>query len=626
MGILDRLRAAPALPRAPAAPVAPAVLARALGVTPPPVEDSPDLRRILALPRRPRPSLAEQDAAAEEMTRRLEAHPRPCACRIHRLLPVQGWYLREASEAGGALGFVVAGGGKTGIGILLPMVLPDVRVAVLLLPPELRAQFVVDYEEWSRHFKVPNLAWSGSLTAASGSRRLGAIHEWGDRPFLRDRPVLHVLAYSELSHERCATWLTEYRPDLIVSDEAHRLSDQDSVRTSRFKRYAVSRAHAGSPIRFAGHSGSLTTRSILQYQHLAALALRDGSPVPHDPGAAQSWASCLDPALRGCPAPAGALAKLGGASAQDGFRLRLTETLGVITTEDARLPVRLTLTVRQPPPMPAAVAEAIGQTRASRTRPDGQEFTEEAETVACLRQLACGFFYRWIYPRGEPPDLIDRWFAARKAWFAELRGALDGYRRDRLDSPALLRQAAERWHDPAYRGDDPEWESEAWPAWRDVRDQVVPEVATTWIDDWLARDAVAWAAQSPGVIWYQHRAFGARVAELGGLPLYGEGDAASIGIAQEQGDRSIVASIKAHGTGKNLQRWTRALVTSAPSDAGAWEQLLARHHRTRQTRDVHVEVYQHTAEVQRALADATERARYVQATTGLSQRLLYSRE
>lgn len=561
---------------------------------------------------------------AETMTRRLEAHPRPCRCRIHKLLPVQGWYLHEAATVGGVLGHVVAGGGKTLIGILLPMAVPGVKVAVLFLPPELRGQFLADFQEAAQHFRVPNLAWSGSLITAKGAARVDAMRGWSDRPYYPDRPVLHVLAYSELSHERCATWLQQYQPDLLIADEAQRLSDKSSVRTSRFLRYASGRVAGGAPIRYACHSGSLTTRSLDQYAHHSALALRECSPLPLDPGATMAWGSALDPALRGNPAPAGALLKLGNADPREGFRARLVETSGVITTEDASLPIRLSLGVRKPPPIPPAVAAAMDLTRNDKARPDGQPFSEEAEVVACLRQLACGFYYYWIYPRGEAPELIDRWFAARKAWFAELRARMEGMRTDMLDSPKLLRLAAERWHDPNYRGEAPEWASQAWPAWRDVREQVQPQTATRWLDTWLAEDAVTWGRESPGVIWYLHRAFGAKVAALGGFPLYGEGDAASEGIRAETGDRTIVASVKAHGTGKNLQGWSRALVAGSMSDAGAWEQLLARHHRTGQTKDVTFAVYQHTSEVRRAFEDAQERARYVHATTGLAQRLLYA--
>jgi hypothetical protein len=568
-----------------------------------PVEASDDLTRILALPRRERPDLDEQRAMAQSLTRRLEKHPRPCGCQIHTLLPIQGWYLTEAMVTGGALGHLVVGAGKTGLGILLPMVLPDVRTAVLLIPTALRAQFAHDYVEWSAHFHTPNLA--------------------GGRTFTPGRPVLHVLAYSELSHEKCATWLASVRPDLIIADEVQSIADKTSVRTSRFLRYFIERDDS-TPVRYACHSGTLTTNSLDQYAHHAALALREGSPLPLETGTVRAWCGALDPSPSGIPAPIGALRKLcvPGETARAGFRRRLVETPGVITTEDATLPVRLYLGTRTPPPAPTAVCEALAFVREHATRPDGEEFTEKTEVVACLRQIASGFFYRWIYPRGEPEELILAWFARRKAWFRELRERMNN-RTDLLDSPKLLRLAAERYTNE-YSGEAPTWASRAWAPWAEIREQVAPSTSTVWLSDWLARDAAAWGAQAPGVIWYGHRAFGEALEKLSGFPRFGDGPEASDGIRAEKGDRTIIASIRAHGTGKNLQNWNRALVTSVSSDGGIWEQLLGRHHRTGQTQDVRVWIYQHTSELQDALSDARERARYVQETVGKAERLLFA--
>jgi len=220
--------------------------------------------------------------------------------------------------------------------------------------------------------------------------------------------------------------------------------------------------------------------------------------------------------------------------------------------------------------------------------------------------------------------LVESWFAARKAWFAELRARLE-HRSDNLDSPKLLRRAAERWADPHYEGEAPQWDSRAWLPWAEIREKVQPETATVWLSDWLARDAAAWGAEHQGVIWYAHKAFGARVAQVSGLPLYGEGEEAGEGILKETGQRSVVASIKAHGTGKNLQHtWHEMLFAGISSDDGVWEQALGRMHRTGQQKDVDVWYYQHTTELKQALEDAKEKALYVQQTTGAVQKLLYA--
>lgn len=592
--------------------------------------DSDDLRRILALPRRVPPSLEEQKALAVEMTAKLRRDNPSCQCKALRpwakvpcitsLMPVQGWYLHEAATTGGVLGHVVAGGGKTGIDILLAMVLPWSAAdrasgrarAVLLIPPSLRAQFRDDFLLWSQHFHVPNLAG-------------------GAGPFVPGRPILDVLAYSELSHEKCATWLKANSPRVVIADEAHNLKDKDSVRTGRFLRHFIE----AEDVALFAHSGTLTTRSPDDYGHLSTLALREGSPLPLETSALADWCNVLAP-QKGPPAPIGALRHLCevGESVRSGFRRRLVDTLGVITTEDARVEAHLKIIKRNPGPVPPGLSEALLYARKG-TRPDwlapgallsegeGEELVDQLEVAAVARQLAAGFFYRWKYPRGEPEELILRWFKRRQAYNRELRGKLE-YRTDGADSPGLLWAAAQRAQE-GYKGDLPTWRSETFAAWREIEPQVVPEQDTVWLDDFLARDAVAWAQEAPGVVWYGHSAWGRKVAELGGLPFFGGGDEASEGILKESGTRSIVASIKAHGTGKNLQMFSRALVGNPPADAGVWEQLLARHHRQGQeAAEVKFYVYRHTEEMCAAMDSALEFAHYCQETTGKAERLLFA--
>jgi len=576
----------------------------------PPVGDSEDLQRILALPRRPVPSHEAQQAMAEEMTRRLQrVRTTPCQCAILRpgisspcitaLLPVQGWYLYEAAQGGGALGHVVVGGGKTGIDILLPMVVPGCKRAVLLIEPKLRKQMALDFTCWSQHFQTPNLVR-------------------GAGPFDARLPVLEVLAYSMLSHKQASTWLRAHQPDVLIADEGHNLADKRSVRTDRFIRYFAD----AEATRLFVHSGSLTSSSLGDYAHLSALSLGEASPLPLDPSVQGEWCECLDPqpASVGLPAPAGALRQMcvTGETARSGFRRRLIETAGVITTAGAELPIRLSIRARDPGPLPPSVRAALKLARA-KTRPDGEELVEMSDVAMCVDQIAAGFYYRWVYPRGESEDLIARWFACRQNWNREVRDALD-HRSEMLDSPDLLKDAAQRHHS-GYRGDLPTWPARNWLPWDAVAASVYHETATVWVDDWLVKDAARWAAEGPpGIVWYGHTAFGERLAQMSGLPLYDGGTHPEL---DERGDRSIICSIDAHGTGKNLQFVSRMLVCQPP--AGGWEQLLGRVHRRGQRADtVSVDVYQHTPELRARVAKALERASYVHETTGKAEKLLYA--
>jgi hypothetical protein len=102
------------------------------------------------------------------------------------------------------------------------------------------------------------------------------------------------------------------------------------------------------------------------------------------------------------------------------------------------------------------------------------------------------------------------------------------------------------------------------------------------------------------------------------IPYFGAGDDR---ILTYKGP--CAASIRSHGTGKNLQAWNRALITCLPSSGATLEQLLARHHRVGQEADiVHVEFYCHTSEMLDALETAQGDAGYMQDTGGQPQRIL----
>jgi hypothetical protein len=583
------------------------------------VEGSADLDRVRALPVREPPTLEEQRQVAESMTAllALDRQGEPCRCRelrpnvrepcIRKLLPIQGWYLREAMGTG-VLGFIRVGGGKEGIGILLPMVVPNTRVAALFIPPNLRPQFETDFEVWSQHFRTPNLAPS---TGIKGSR------VWDPR-----KPVLRVLAYSELSHAKSTAWFTAHRPDLIVANEAQAFKNRQAALTGRLGRHYVDLPETRSCF----HSGSLTTKSLLDYGHMAFWALKAKSPAPLDIATLGAWAGALDPAKDGTPAPMGALIQLCEGpqeTVRDAYRRRLRSTQGVIVSDGADLDVRLEMCSRPVQQPSAEIVSALQKIRATQSRPDGEEFVEITEVVSCLRQVASGFYYVWRYPRGEPRELIDRWFQLRQAWHRELRKKLE-FRREGIDSPLLCKQAALR-AEAGYEGDLPVWRSEHLRPWLDVQEQVQPEQGVVWVSDFLAEDAVAWAREEPGVVWYEWAAFGHRVAELGQLPHFGAGAEASSTILREDGSRSIVASVKAHGTGKNLQAFHRMLVANPPGDGGTWEQILGRAHRYGQEApSVTCEVYQHTPEFRDSVDRAIEQARYTYETTGVSQKLLYA--
>lgn len=581
---------------------------------------SPDLDRVLALPRRAPldPSSPRAEALVQVMTERLRRPDRPpgspCGCAalgrrrcLDRLLPVQAQALWELGLRGGLLGPIGVGQGKTCLDVLAPVVVRDCRLAVLLVPPGLVEQLVREYLAWGEHFAVPDL-----LLADGREFRQGP-------PRQRTR----VVAYSTFSLAGSTDLLERLAPDLVVADEAHCLRRREAARTGRALRYL---AEHHPDVRFACWSGTLVARSLRDFAHLSAFALGKGSPLPVDPDEVEVWAQATDPSP--WPRQAGALRRLcaPGEPLREAVRRRLVETPGVVAASSpGGAQASVALRERRPLPVPDAVWKALLPVRATWTRPDGEELVDALSVARCAGELACGFYYRWVFPGDPDPRLVWEWFKARRDWHRELREVL-GAAAPHMDSPMLCAKAAVRAYQlPRYSGDLPTWRAASWPRWRELRHSVRHETEVVWIDKWLAEDAAEWARSERGVVWYSHDAFGRAVAEAAGLPLHcgGPGDDGS--LAAERGDRSVVASLRSHGSGRDgLQRlFSTCLVANPPGSGDAWEQLVGRLHREGQEADeVAVHVYRHTEELRAAVDRAIEEAKYVREVTGSPQKLL----
>ena len=621
----------------------------------PPVGDSEDLRRIVMLPRRAQ-EVEDTERGETLIDMETQRYARPnnaCRCAtidperhaaegcMLRLRLAQAWALREIRIVGGLLGPIGVGHGKTLLDILAPLALErhGVRISLLLIPPGLVTQLIGDYEYAAEHFIVPGIV----------------MHGIDYTNIIEGRPTLHVLPYSRLSLAPSTAWLERnLRPDAIIADEVHKLRKLDGAGASRVNRYMEDH----TTTRFCGWSGSITDKSIADYQHLAKWALRTNSPVPLDPVIADDWARCLDAGTGADPGKllevfqaAGLVAP--GEHVRDGFRRRLNETLGVVSTRAPAVSAKLDISERHPifngkpimcmddadddgfaldAGLPHVVQKHLAKLREDWIRPDGEELVDALSISRVARELACGFYYHWIFPHNVLPrdeNLILEWLMARKDYHQELRRKLKS-REEHLDSPMLCEHAAQRyWGDRPRNKGLPVWHSQTWPRWRDVKARVRPETEAIRVHDFLVRDAVAWGREHTGIIWYDHSEFGRWCSEVSAesgeqFPLHGGGPQAGPMIKREKGDRTILASIKAHGTGRNgLQHvFWKQLVEHIPSSGATCEQLLGRLHRVGQPRPVvYAEFFAHTREMVRALDDALASGSYVESTLGAAQKL-----
>lgn len=493
-----------------------------------------------------------------------------------------------------------------------------------------------------------------------------------------------------------------YFADGVLVSNCHRACGESAI-NRRVKRYiagkirereaAMARGERvrARAVRLLDGSGTLENKSVQDSQMLCTYSLGTGSPLPVDPDVAVQFSAVIDPSRRpdrdsklarrlhdvwgdGAPDADASFADLlvdsPESRVREGFCKRRKETLGIVTTWASTVNSAIYFSERKAPKIPPEVKAALEMV-AQGLRPDGEVLVDRMHEVACAREIAAGFYNRWIFPKhpcSAPPGtecvprckqclLIDHWFACRKLYNKESRAKLRAGEL-KLDSPELCEQAAERaWSGPAcpletycadcLRGDPskgvpplavawpcvipdhmPAWRCQSWPAWRDIEPKVEYKESVKWLSDYLAADAAKWAQSTTGIVWFRSTPFGRRVQELSGLPYFNGGPGCENRLHAEKGDRSIICSIKALGAGTDgLQgKFYRALIAEMPASNGGnegAEQLFARLHREGQLADVvEYEGYFHVPEFRDALRQVIVEAEWSKEMTTNPQRIL----
>jgi hypothetical protein len=578
-------------------------------MTRPAVFADAEFRRIRDLPRRQHEwSAQELEEACDLLT---EHFKRPGGTM--RLKPIQARALVEAADYGKLSAEISAGFGKTLLGFLL-FQLWEAKRGLLLVPAHLREKTKDDYQILSQHWTLPPCY---DLDPAVGAR-----------------PHFRILSYQSLSTVRFASFLDEFHPDVVVADESHYLARIRSARGKRFFRYLRESRKAAvlnTGVRFAPMSGTPRRKSIRECSHIYDAALGDGSPFPREYPSLEQWCYAIDEGVQDhARLDPGALATFAGTpnptldETRSGVRDRLLATPGVISTSESYVGVSLVFQEKKIE-VPQAVREAMRKIREEYALPNGETFDPGIVAWNHAREAAMGFVYRW-----DPPAPTE-WAKARREWAGFVRAMMDSPPKGtHLDSPLQVWNAVK-----SGKFGNPESVRE-WVAWRDVRGTFEPNPVPVWLSDYLVKDAEEWALATGGIVWVSHTsAFTkADAAGLGGegnaeddvgrlftkIPYFGAGPSGE-GIKTYRGP--CVASYRAHGTGKNLVQWDRALWTCFPSSGAAVEQLAARHHRIGQMADeVKIEFYLHSKEMLQAVNTAVADAKYMSALNGSPQRIL----
>lgn len=549
------------------------------------VKVTPELRRIVALPRR---TWDPNDPSFQQFVDDINGWL--CVPEgTMRLRPIQAKALADLHDFGGLFGSQAVGSGKTIISLLAPVVLESQR-PLLIVPAKLRDKTFRDMAMYQKHFRI--------------------------------RPMT-VLSYDILGRINGEKLLLDANPDLIVADECHRLKNTRAAVTRRVSRFMKNEGAEGK-VKFVGVSGTITKRSLRDYAHILKWCLPQSAPIPLHYNDLEEWACALDEKLdMGKRLYFGELIQLcndeekaqiaqpdttkdGALSiVRQAYRRRLTESPGVVCTTEASVDCSLRVIAVEPQLGPK-VDEAFKTLRETWETPDGHPCVDGFEVWRHAREFTCGFYYKWD-PR--PPD---EWLNARKAWARFVREILKHHHQ--YDSELPVARACARG----------ELEDVEYQAWKAVRDTFEPKTVAVWIDDGMLQFAGQWLREHKGICWVEHQAFGERLSDMTGLSFFAAGGLDKGKRMIEDAKGPIIASIQSNGEGRNLQAWSEALIVSPPPNGMIMEQCLGRMHRQGQEADeVTFDVAIACRETLEGFERAQNDAKYLFDTTGNPQKLLY---
>ena len=540
-----------------------------------------DFRRIEQLPRRDWTT-----AYLSQIDNLSEALKTPSGTMSLRM--VQACALTEIGLHRGLFAPIGVGHGKTLISLLAPHMLGSQR-PLLIVPAQLRDITVSKYcRELSEHWQIP-------ISFCDGSR---------------------IISYGSLSTKKGQHLFKELNPDLIICDEAHYFKSSKAARTKRFLRYM----RQNPDTRFVAMSGTVTKKSIREYWHLIKLALPNGCPLPLQWNEMSDWANALDenvrPEMRTAP---GALRLLcsQNETPRDGYRNRLIETPGVLATKESELGTSLIIEKIEPP-VPQKIQNALQVLRDDWITPAGEDVSDSLDYYRKARELSFGFYYRWKWNPSITESQKENWLRARSEWRQLVR---QESRREQTDTELLV------WN--AYASGILKRDADIFHNWKTLKAEIdPPETYPVWFCDQMLESLKSRTSlNQPRLIWVDNIAIAQRAAIIYGLPYYGAGknDTKKLlsHIDTKSGD--AIVSIRAHGTGKNLQAYSESLVLTPPGSGATWEQLLGRLHRPGQKSDeVKFQVLTHTKELRPAFNQALSDSSYIETTLGSKQKLSYA--
>lgn len=477
---------------------------------------------------------------------------------------------------------------------------------------------------------------------------------------------LYIMTYSLLSSKDAEELLYTINPSLIIGDECHNVKNKHNARTGRLLRFIDDNSPQQCFL-----SGTITAKSLNDYHHLIRGALGKNSPVPHPVALANEWAAIIDAEADSEAefAKAGALLPVVSWAQRNfpreqipenvggfrrAFRLRLNSAPGVVSSGDMEIKTSLTFCntpVSQPELYPgwAVLQDHLRRVDSEWVSPSGDIIEHAIHKWKWIYELTAGFFNQLTWPVPEmyarrknisipeAKDIVDRaivHYQAGQAYASVLRRWLLDKSKKGLDTPFLV-------EGNMARNGDRDVGDELYAAWytkkqldfvgRPDRDATAVRVC-----DYKIMAAVRWCLEPErrdkgALLWVHHQEMGNWVYQAlvdAGVPALHcpAGESANRAIADaNNANKKIVASITAHGEGKNLQHFSEQLFVQWPRPAKTAEQCVGRTHRSGQQADELLVYSLNTTEYDDLnFAACLNDALYIHQTMGPRQKLIYA--
>lgn len=587
-----------------------------------------------------------------------------------RLKPAQANGVLEYSIYNGLFAPIGVGQGKTLLSLLIASIAyqKGIEKILLLIPPQVVPQLVgKDIQMARTHISVPY-----PIHVLAGRGKHQRLHMARSK-----KKGLYVMPYSYLSVADTDEMLEEISAGLIIADEAHRVAHADSARSGRLFRY-IDKAEPEMVVM----SGTMTKKSLEDYFRLSKHSLKQNNFIPNTKSYMLDWAGVLDAKrfqvdaqeTTGNKALLAPLVEWAQnkhpeeeftpdtSGFRKAFRMRLSSCPGVVTSGDGDIGTSLIL--ENEPVKGYASKEGwdklqklLKDVEEAWITPNGDTIEHAIHTWKWIYELSAGFYNELVWPttevfaarrrisESEAEDILMRakmHHAADQDFVKILKRWLTDFSKSGLDTPLLVRKDISL-NGPKNVG------TELYQAWQEKelmdfegrpdRDSNAVRVCSYKIDEAIARAKKFTSRASDksdtrfgkgGILWYYHQEVGNWLFEKAkeeGLDAIhcSAGDYGNRQILDEKNRHKImIASIQAHGEGKNLQHFQNQVFVQWPRGAGVAEQVLGRLHRLGQVAEELFVSTMHTLECDKMnFAACISDAMYTHQSIGVGQKLIY---